>query len=340
MTGLILSTQRKDIDCTDMQDRTLLSWAAERGDASTLSLLLRRGADPNKADNKGWGPLIYALRAKAVSCANLLLEAGAGTNIPDAKGCLPLNLSPSIEVAECLLNFGARVDGVDNYVTPLHTAIQEGNVDIIQLLLAKGASCGMEDVEFSIRYDRWMVLKLLLHHMTNDIQRSTSVRFDFGVFYEAAASASAKTLKVLASQWPSNYDESYKDSGGHNAQDIAELRRDRNPQWSDWVRRPPDKDPEAWYQEFEAMVASIEARHPTKREADCSEDSDNEVDNIDSDANTTSQGSEDENGSNQDESEAESQISGDHHQDIHDDPGSEEDGASSDVWEDAREALD
>lgn len=339
MAQSILQTRRDDIDLTDMQGRTLLSWAAERGDSQTISLLLRRGADPNKRDNRGRAPLHLAVRADAVSCTRLLLEAGADANVSDLCDNVPLHYVVSTEVGECLLDFDASINGGHTAYSPMCDAIFQGKEKIVEWLLANDAICGVINIVDSILCNHRKVLELLLDHLTGDIQKSGSATLGTKVFYNAAMFASEKTLKVLASRWPSFVDDSY-DLGGFTAQDVAEYRRDCNSQWSERALQPPDEDPEAWYQEFEAMVAAIEARHPTECRADCSEDRDDEVDDINSDEVTTSRSSEDENCVEENELEAESQKSNDDHQDVDTDRAFEEDGASTDMWEDARESLD
>jgi RNA polymerase sigma factor (sigma-70 family) len=65
-----------DVNARDMDGRTLLSWAAQRGQLEATAFLLRQGAEINVQDRSGTTPLGWAERAKRREVATLLGLAG------------------------------------------------------------------------------------------------------------------------------------------------------------------------------------------------------------------------------------------------------------------------
>jgi ankyrin repeat protein len=99
--------------------QTALMHAAENGHFDVASVLLNAGANASAKDTAvptfsevahGHQPLHYAMRSKNVAIAKMLLDAGADPN------ALSSHLEP-----------------------PLNVAIQQGNLEAVKLLLARGA---------------------------------------------------------------------------------------------------------------------------------------------------------------------------------------------------------
>jgi RNA polymerase sigma factor (sigma-70 family) len=65
-----------DVDARDVDGRTLLSWAAQRGQLEATAFLLRQGAEINAQDRSGTTPRGWAERAKHHEVATLLGLAG------------------------------------------------------------------------------------------------------------------------------------------------------------------------------------------------------------------------------------------------------------------------
>ncbi|XP_040320411.1 ankyrin repeat and SOCS box protein 10 isoform X2 [Herpailurus yagouaroundi] len=130
---------------------TPLHVAASRGHTDVLRLLLRRRARPDSAPG-GRTALHEACAAGHAACVHVLLVAGADPNIPDQDGKLPLHLcrgAGTLECAELLLRFGAKVDGrsEEEEETPLHVAARLGHVELAELLLRRGACPNARNVE-------------------------------------------------------------------------------------------------------------------------------------------------------------------------------------------------
>jgi hypothetical protein len=65
-----------DLNAPDSNGRTLLSWAAQRGQCGTLTFLLRLGAVVNARDWAGLTPLAWAERTQRQEAAALLRRSG------------------------------------------------------------------------------------------------------------------------------------------------------------------------------------------------------------------------------------------------------------------------
>ena len=156
---------------------TALDFAAREGDVDSARYLLDAGADINQLDADNTHALTIALVNKQYTFAKLLLDRGANPNSADARGRTPLYAAidarnedysatpmrkeedsmPSIEIIDALVKHGADVNaaltrnlpgrsGMDSGdttltigTTPLMRAARAGDVEVMHLLLAKGA---------------------------------------------------------------------------------------------------------------------------------------------------------------------------------------------------------
>jgi ankyrin repeat protein len=129
---------------------TYLHRAVMLGDEALVELLLRHGADPDAADDRGRTALHCAVFADRRSIAGLLISKGASPSAVDRLGYTPLCLSARdglLEMAELLLGSGADINFNQNGsgLTPLHRAVCEGHIDMVKLLVRKGADINRKD---------------------------------------------------------------------------------------------------------------------------------------------------------------------------------------------------
>ena len=61
-------------------------WAAYQGDALSVDLLLKHGANPNTKDDAGLSPLHWAVVRGNRVCIRKLIEAGADISAKDVEG--------------------------------------------------------------------------------------------------------------------------------------------------------------------------------------------------------------------------------------------------------------
>ncbi len=108
-----------------------LMFAARDGHIDVVRTLLKAGADPEFTDPDGSTALIVALMNGHWDTAKLLIESGADVNTWDWWGQAPLYLAVDMNT----LPTGARIE--------LPTMDRATGLDIIQLLIAKGANVNM-----------------------------------------------------------------------------------------------------------------------------------------------------------------------------------------------------
>jgi len=152
--GLSLQNLEQELvwnpDTVNMQDamgRTPLAWAAARGDAHAVAILLIHGADPNIMDVQVSGPLSNAAAQGHTTCVELLLEAGADPDPSPPKGVKkgsPLSVASrntkDATLLKRLLDFGADPNSLTaEDQTPLFHATRNDNASFAILLLEYGA---------------------------------------------------------------------------------------------------------------------------------------------------------------------------------------------------------
>lgn len=119
------------------------------GNAETTALLLREGADPNSRDAKGRTPLIIAAgsrKSTAVVYVRNLLNSGADPRLNAKDGAIALfsaiNTGDIASINELLARAPDTINhtAVRDCMTPLCLAAMSGRVDVIELLLSRGAT--------------------------------------------------------------------------------------------------------------------------------------------------------------------------------------------------------
>lgn len=127
----------------DSNDRTPLHWAASCGHEAIVKLLVER-ADvvADSIDKQGQTPPAHAAIYGHEAIVKLLVErADVEANSKDENGRTPLSWASSVEVAELLIERGAKVDSIDkDGRTPLSWAVVDRNrADIAELLIERNA---------------------------------------------------------------------------------------------------------------------------------------------------------------------------------------------------------
>ncbi|MEO1972362.1 MAG: ankyrin repeat domain-containing protein, partial [Pirellulaceae bacterium] len=127
---------------------TPLMYAAVRGNAGSVQLLLEHGADPNAVNDAKVTSLIWA--AGDLQKVRLLVDHGANLNVQSGFGNTPLIVAAahadSTRIVEFMLSHGAdlNVKNKRGY-TALENAISAGNSKTVKLLAEKGAKVITDD---------------------------------------------------------------------------------------------------------------------------------------------------------------------------------------------------
>jgi len=153
---------------------TPLIYAARANDLDSVKVLLAAGADINQTSLYGWSPLLVATQNRYYKLGAYLLENGANPNLANKGGWVPLYLATDnrniesgdypvrrgdmdhLEFIKLLLDKGADVNARlkdstetrtvftnqwldENGATAFLRASQSGDVELMKLLLSKGA---------------------------------------------------------------------------------------------------------------------------------------------------------------------------------------------------------
>jgi ankyrin repeat protein len=153
---------------------TPLIYAARANDIESVKVLLAAGADINQTSNYGWSPLLVATQNRYYKLGAYLLDRGADPNLANKGGWVPLYLATDnrniesgdypvrrgdmdhLEFIKLLLDKGANVNARlkdstetrtvftnqwldENGATAFLRASQSGDVELMKLLLARGA---------------------------------------------------------------------------------------------------------------------------------------------------------------------------------------------------------
>jgi ankyrin repeat protein len=157
---------------------TALVFAAREGDLESVRILVAAGADVNQVTQYGWTPLLTATQNRHYELATFLLEHGANPNLANKGGWTPLYLATDnrnieggdypvrpgdldhLDFIRTLLARGADVNArvkdstetrtiftmqwlYEDGATPFLRAAQSGDVELMKLLLARGADPGI-----------------------------------------------------------------------------------------------------------------------------------------------------------------------------------------------------
>lgn len=219
------------INQADADGRTPLAYAATRGDRSTVSTLLRHGADPNIVDRIGQGPLRQSMKAYDSTCTTMLLNGGANFDHRDNWEQTALISSAyypePLPFMSTLLLAGANINATDFRSFSVLTEAMKFNLpNAVQLLLENGANIeqvdhyGLTPFMHGIRSNSRTALRILL-----DLAKRFLHSYDHNhktVLHWAAESRDIETLQILAQIPLRGIDIQDKTISGLTVIDIAE----------------------------------------------------------------------------------------------------------------------
>ncbi|KAJ7499234.1 cyclin-dependent protein kinase inhibitor [Mycena latifolia] len=129
-----------DVGKIDAYGRTALHYAAMNGHAAICQRLLQTDLSPDIHDMDNYNALVYATLRGSVGCVRVLLDEGKVPTQPNpaAGDLIPLSLasqSGHVDVVTLLLQRGARCLPNSNGEFPMHLAAREGHAEVCRLLL-------------------------------------------------------------------------------------------------------------------------------------------------------------------------------------------------------------
>lgn len=212
----VLLARGANVNEVDGSGQTPLHMAANFGGKDVPELLLAHGAQIDARDNAGNTPLHAAAGFADVGrdLLELLIAKGADVKATNEAGQTPLHrvamitrLDKRIErAAEVLLAHGAEVDAKDKSGygnTPLHFAVQSGNKELVDLLVAKGAdieaknSVGATALHLAAPNGRSDIVELLLNRGNDVNSVDSGGRTPLHGIYAMARDDSNETLERL-----------------------------------------------------------------------------------------------------------------------------------------------
>jgi len=137
--------QGYSVDKPDTEKRTLLMYAAFNGHTNVIQLLITAGANANATDKTGSTALMFAASGKNLPAVKLLLKNKAKINTIDS----------------------------NEHWTPLMWAAAEGQVDVVNYLLEKGANPLLKDIDgdtaesFATKKKHYTVVRMIRSHLAS-----------------------------------------------------------------------------------------------------------------------------------------------------------------------------
>ena len=224
----------REINASDADDNTVLSWSARCANEHATRALLQHGAEHHHISRFGSSALHYAAGARSPACILPMLEAGADANIRN--GCLqetPLHVAalrhdePEDYLAPLLL-YGADVNACDHEGSNvLAFAVQANHCRSAKYLLDRGADIdrpdesGLTPVGLAVVYNHHALLTMLLEYGA-DVASATEAGET--LLHLCALHGDMKTLNVLAGAKLNLVDQDAVDAQGLRASAHARLR--------------------------------------------------------------------------------------------------------------------
>ncbi|CAK9824735.1 Putative ankyrin repeat protein RF_0381 [Anthophora retusa] len=144
--SLLLDKSSTTLDDTVTQPygKTALMYASfVSRNSEILQVLLKKGADPEKMDIRGWTCLQYAIIGERLKNVSFLLDYGVPVNKKDFRGRTSLMTSvyrSNLDILSLLLDYGADINAKDNMgFTALQIAILWRKRDAAIVLIEKGS---------------------------------------------------------------------------------------------------------------------------------------------------------------------------------------------------------
>ncbi|XP_065583414.1 ankyrin-1-like [Artemia franciscana] len=142
----------------------------QKGRADLCKLLIKSGAELDAANAHGKTPLVTAIKANNLNLVEVLLDRGANPNCGE---CLHLAVQKGrADLCKLLIKSGAELDATNAHgKTPLVTAIKVNNLNLVEILLDRGANPNRgECLHLAVQKGRADLCKLLIDKMKSSAE--------------------------------------------------------------------------------------------------------------------------------------------------------------------------
>lgn len=179
-----------------------VSAAAAENFMPAVQLFVENGVNINQKDER---PLTKASESGNLEIVQYLLKTGKNSQetLNDAlwELCGARPKPDTLKIAQRLLEYGAQVNSQAGFynTTPLHGAAQNGSLELVKLLVSKGAKVNAVDKEFSmplakaVQADNLEIAKFLLEHGADKTINHADTEFQTAIF----KARSAKMAQLL-----------------------------------------------------------------------------------------------------------------------------------------------
>lgn len=179
-----------------------VSIAAAENFMPAVQLFVEKGVNINQKDER---PLSKASESGNLEIVQYLLKTGKNSQetLNDAlwELCGARPKPDTLKIAQRLLESGAQVNSQAGFynTTPLHGAAQNGSLELVKLLVSKGAKVNAVDKEFSmplakaVQADNLEIAKFLLEHGADKTINHSDTEFQTAIF----KARSAKMAQLL-----------------------------------------------------------------------------------------------------------------------------------------------
>jgi len=227
-----LEFSTEDLNATDSNGRTCVSWAAARGDPQALQALLRYGADPSLPDGQGSSPLHHASN---VACINLLVNSAIDVSARNSFGRTPIHSlcrgSGSLRLLRRLTEIGVDINAIDRYgETALANATFNRHTACALYLLDHGADLNITNgadgsgdapIHMAVMQNTHEILRRLLERGAAYTKTNTN---GSTILHIAAQLADTETVECLKQHGLQSIGVSLLNHDGKLARDLLQAR--------------------------------------------------------------------------------------------------------------------
>ena len=254
-----LQANPSQINKTDYDGRTALSWAAARGDKATIRALLMHAPDCNKADVLGRTPLSFAVMQNR-ECTEILLQANADIHRRDfVDGTVLMRAiqylypeSEAFPLTKFFVQAGVDVNAKNvEGETALFFATTRNYARIAWYLMRYGADPKICDKHGRsiFTYATMMNRHALIYILLEDHEDHTERLDELGTLAHVAATfGDVKTLQLLARGGLKRRNINEENKAGLTPMQVALQRKDVNVEWRhaffDFLRSIDEDQPE------------------------------------------------------------------------------------------------